>query len=226
MKRSRKRTLPLFDQPTVEQETAVRNDPDELIRLAFPELSRCHVCDVLDRHTKRWDFQGEKVWLHEDCSINFKPLECYPVMYLGSGVYQVDDPNQEIDDDDGDGDDDGDDGNHRRPRKKRERRLVGAVVLIDKMWLGFWYNKSNKLKIELESENREDVVNAFRSDLRMQPSDGLITRLIKRGRPQLVKSVRWCGGLQKCSCYDDGEITAHKFRWEYEEIVMRRVKKL
>jgi len=79
VKRPRKRTFPLFENPDAAQLEAL-GDPNELVRLAFPELTRCDHCGVLDIHTRRIeDKSGEKWWLHEDCSLEFQPT---------NGVYQ------------------------------------------------------------------------------------------------------------------------------------------
>jgi hypothetical protein len=147
-RRTRKRTFPLFDSPEP-PDPALLDDPTELLRLAFPELTRCDHCGVLDG-TRRFDV-GDPVevrWLHEECIAAFKP----PAM-----------------------------SQYHPPSLRRE--------VPD---LGF----------------------------------GRMRQLIRNGKFQAVESVRWCGGLTKCACYDDGEITAHKFRWEYEEVVMRKVKVL
>src|SRR5215472_9247844 len=79
-RRGRKRTFPLFENPSAAQQEAL-GDPDELVRLAFSELTRCDHCGVLDIHTRRIEINGEKRWLHEDCSIEFELPECYPVLY-------------------------------------------------------------------------------------------------------------------------------------------------
>jgi hypothetical protein len=77
--RPRHRRKSLFPEWTAEQRAAALDESDELIRLGFPELSRCDHCDMLDGHTQRLEVKGplsgvtEKHWLHEDCAINFDP---------------------------------------------------------------------------------------------------------------------------------------------------------
>jgi len=70
------RKASLFPEWTAEQRAAVLDEGDELIRLGFPELTRCDHCDMLDGHTQRLEIRNidgltEKRWLHEDCAINF-----------------------------------------------------------------------------------------------------------------------------------------------------------
>jgi len=86
VKRPRKRTFPLFENPDAAQLEAL-GDPDELVRLAFPELTRCDHCGVLDIHTRRFEKNGEKRWLHEDCSLEFQPInDIYRPRKLGHTV--------------------------------------------------------------------------------------------------------------------------------------------
>lgn len=108
---------------------------------------------------------------------------------------------------------------------KKSSRQVGAVVLIDGKWHGYRHNSSARLKVPYVSEHLQDVFDAFRQEV-PYPREGRITRLIKSQKWATVESVKWCGGLMKCTCYDDGEVTAHKFRWEYSEIIERKVKVL
>src|SRR5262245_58634627 len=158
-RRSRKRTLPLFANPTQAQRDAVLNDTDELVRLAFPELTRCDHCGVLDHHTQRIDVHGEKRWLHEDCRIEFEPLECYPVLYQ-SGVFRIVPSEDELD---------------LYDERQQEallkglgtRAQIGAVVRLHGRWYAYRHNASAKLAVGNQGrgyEEADDAVQAFHQE--------------------------------------------------------------
>jgi hypothetical protein len=82
--RSRKRTFPLFPDPTPEQRQALASeDHAEIVRSGFPELSRCDHCGVLDENTQRLEVGPEdakqKRWLHPACAAGFVLLPDLPM---------------------------------------------------------------------------------------------------------------------------------------------------
>ena len=191
--------------------------PEDQVRAGFPELTRCEVCGKLEG-THQYDVAEEKRWLHRGCYAEFRPLKC-SVVYRSSGHYQVE---EDLQDDDGDDEGDDEEEGWRSRRKRIAPARDGAVVLIDGVWHGYRHNASHKLFVHA-SESREEVLAAFRQSA-PPPRLGWYTLCRQRGVWKVVDSVRWCGGLQKCACYDDGEVTAHWFRWEEIEIVKRKVK--
>ena len=204
---------------------AVVDDPNELIRSGFPELTRCDHCGALDHHTQHMDINGELRWLHEDCTVDFRAVENYPVMYMGSGIYAIDPPEDE------------------KPEDWKGGQRIGAVVKLNDRWYGFRHNGSSRLTVGNENgyDDLDDLLADFRFYLPSHQA-GKIIKIIKHGRFQLVESVKWCGGLVRCACHGDGiidmargddrrtavdgKMKAHRFRWEHSEIVMRKVKRL
>ena len=55
-----------------------RNSP-EIIRGAYPELSRCEACGALDRHTHAVERAGASYWLHDSCGRGWVPTLSWPV---------------------------------------------------------------------------------------------------------------------------------------------------
>ena len=53
--------------------------PAEDVRLAYPELTRCDHCNILDPSTMRVAIDGGMFWLHRHCLDAFEPTNSRPV---------------------------------------------------------------------------------------------------------------------------------------------------
>jgi len=215
--RGRKRTFPMFNDGTA----AANLPPDEVIRLAFPALTRCDHCGELDGATQRVLVGKEKRWLHEQCRAAFKPVASTPVR-RNHGQYVVY-PDDE-------------------PEPKGS--VVGALVKIGDAFEAWRYNRGNE-PIACEP-TAQAAFDAFpMSQAPALPGElGPVRRLLRSPHSDDVESVRWCGGVRQCACYGSGEILAeksyetifgevkayfqlgHKFRWECAQDGLRRVKVL
>jgi len=197
-RRSRKKTFPLLP----EQDAPPDLSRDEIIRLGFPELTRCDHCGVLDATTQRYDQANgrDKHWLHPGCLESFKPTASTPVRRVSGQhvVYAAD--------------------------EEPKGTVVGALVKIDGMFEAWrYYGRKEPIAREVTAQAAFDAFS--KSAAPPVPGQfGTIRSLIRSPNSKAVDSVRWCGGLTKCACYADGEITAHQFRWEYPEYGTRRVK--
>jgi hypothetical protein len=185
----------------IELEAVPGLSPDEITRIAFPELSRCDHCGEFDAKPIRTTGGNGTVWLHDLCRPKFQPTPSTPVLYQ---------PGQ---------------GYHTDPEQKG--RIVGALVRIAPgHFEAYRYAQHRKGEPLGKAEDAMGALKLFAGSHHSIPRGprGKI-RDDLNGHSESLPSIRWCGGVRKCACYDDGEITAHKFRWEWSEPALRFVRR-